>query len=108
MKARIIVQGSSAQDVGYRLFLLEKAAALVGFQAVNTGEGLAVSVEGRVRVVNDFIKLVKEERPPSARVSSVTTEKYAGFVMRIGDFRDLFRVLLLAKIASDGLWGYSG
>lgn len=86
---------------------MDKAAALVGFQAFNKGEGLAVIVEGRERAVNDFIKLVKEERPPSARVSSVRTEKYAGFLMRIGDFRDQFRVQLLAKIASDGLWGYS-
>lgn len=107
MKAKIVVRGTSVQDVGYRLFLLEKAGALPGFEAINTGEGLTVAVEGRERDVNDCLKLVKEERPPFARVSSVKTEKRAGVVMRIGDFRDQFRVQLLAKIASDGLWGYS-
>ena len=103
LKAKIVVRGASVQDVGYRLFLLEKAGPLVGFEATNTPEGLIVTVEGRERMVNDFIKLVKEERPSSARVSLVKTERYAGTVMRIGVFRDQFGVQQLTKIATTGV-----
>ncbi len=103
MKAKIIVRGASVQDVGYRLFLLEKAGALSGFEATNTAEGLTVAVEGRERMVNDFIRLVKEERPPSARVSAVKLERYAGTVMRIEAFRGHFGAQQLAKIATTGV-----
>ncbi len=103
MKAKIIVRGTSVQDVGYRLFLLEKAGALSGFEATNTAEGLTVAVEGRERIVNDFIRLVKAERPPSARVSAVKTERYAGTVMRIEAFTGQFGVQQLAKIATTGV-----
>jgi acylphosphatase len=105
MKATLVIQGLSVQDVGYRLFLLQNASLLRGFDARNVEKDLVLFVEGEDAVVKQFLAFVTRERPRSAEVSSVKAEGYAGKVAGIHDFREQFSVELLAKIAVTGVFG---
>ncbi|MDG6939798.1 MAG: acylphosphatase [Nitrososphaerota archaeon] len=103
MKARITMEGSEVQDIGYRLFLMGKAKALRGFEAFNEGSAVTALVEGEEGSVKDFTKMAKEEAPPGARVSRVRVEGYHGHVMALRDFREQFNSEQLVKIAVTGV-----
>jgi acylphosphatase len=103
MKLKLVIEGPEVQDVGYRLFLMEKAKGLSGFDAFNEGESLVVLLEGEEGSVRRFVKMAKEEAPPAAKVSLVRTEGYDGPVTSLREFREQFNTEQLVKIAVTGV-----
>jgi len=79
--ARILIEGKTVQQVGYRIFLLEKALEN-GIERIyarnldkNTVELLLTDEEDKV---NKFYEVVKTERPEGAVVEDVKKEPYDG------------------------------
>jgi acylphosphatase len=103
MKLKLVIEGPEVQDVGYRLFLMEKAKGLSGFDAFNEGGSLIVLLEGEEGSVRRFVEMAKEEAPPPAKVSLVRTEGYDGPVTSLREFREQFNTEQLVKIAVTGV-----
>ncbi len=103
MKARLTIKGERVQDVGYRLFLLERAKGLVGFEAHNVGRDLVVLIEGDETAVKNFVEFARAERPPTARVSEVRVEGYEGIVDRVENFRSNFMLWQMVKLTTVGV-----
>jgi hydrogenase maturation factor HypF (carbamoyltransferase family) len=80
MKVRITIIGK-VHDVGYRPFLLDLADSLFiqRFDArnvfINGKQAVIVLVEGDEETVNQFIELVKSERPENAVVEEIKVEE---------------------------------
>lgn len=79
--ARILIEGKTVQQVGYRIFLLEKALEN-GIERIyarnldkNKVELLLTDEEDKI---NKFYEVVKIERPEGAAVENVKKEPYDG------------------------------
>jgi acylphosphatase len=73
MKIRVVISGSRVHDVGYRVFLLNKALSegLDGFSATNSYgvdsiQQVVVLGEGSDELVNNFLQIIQDEYPPHA------------------------------------------
>ncbi|MBC7080672.1 MAG: carbamoyltransferase HypF [Thermoplasmatales archaeon] len=72
MLARIIVQGV-VQGVGFRPFVyrIAKICGLNGY-VLNLGQaGVEIEVEGEKEKIDEFILLLKEKKPPMAKIDSI-------------------------------------
>jgi acylphosphatase len=103
VKTKITIRGNRVQDVGYRLFLLNRTHGLKGFEAFNVGADLIVLIEGDENSVNRFLQIVKSEKPPLADVSEVVVEGYDGEVMDVKEYREQLSLEQLVKIATVGV-----
>jgi hydrogenase maturation factor HypF (carbamoyltransferase family) len=103
VKTKITIRGNRVQDVGYRLFLLNRTHGLKGFEASNIGADLIVLIEGDENNVNRFLQIVKSEKPPLADVSEVVVEGYDGEVMDVKEYREQLSLEQLVKIATVGV-----
>jgi len=103
VKTKITIRGNRVQDVGYRLFLLNRTHGLKGFEASNIGADLIVLIEGDENNVNKFVQIVKSEKPPLADVSEVVVEGYDGEVMDVKEYREQLSLEQLVKIATVGV-----
>ena len=103
MKLILKITGPKVHDVGYRAFLLDSAedACLSGFQARNMIEnGIQTVVgllEGDDMAVAEFRRLVQEQKPETASISSFAFEDYAGSVEDIQVFSGKFQARQLRK-----------
>lgn len=108
MKLRITITGR-VHDVGYRLFLLNQADSLLinKFDARNVliggKQALIVLVEGEERQVEEFVELVKSEKPEKAVVEEVKVEEHDGPVRSIDSYRNSLMLEQLNKIVQTGL-----
>jgi acylphosphatase len=108
MKVRITIIGK-VHDVGYRPFLLDLADSLFiqRFDArnvfINGKQAVIVLVEGDEEQVNQFIELVKPEKPENAVVEDIKVEEYKGFVRSIDSYRQSLMINQLNKIVQVGL-----
>ena len=108
MKVKITIIGK-VHDVGYRPFLLDLADSLFiqRFDARNViiegKQAVIVLVEGDEEQVNQFIELVKSEKPENAIVEKIEVEEYRGFVRSIDSYRQSLMVNQLNKIVQVGL-----
>jgi acylphosphatase len=108
MKVKITITGK-VHDVGYRPFLLDLADSLFiqRFDARNViiegKQAVVVLVEGDEETVNQFIELVKSEKPVNAVVEKIEVEEYRGFVRSIDSYRQSLMVNQLNKIVQVGL-----
>jgi acylphosphatase len=108
MKIRITITGK-VHDVGYRPFLLDLADSLLieRFDARNVvvegKQAVIVLVEGDEDQINQFIELVKKEKPENAVVEEIKIEEYKGFVRSIDSYRQSLMVSQLNKIVQVGL-----
>jgi len=106
-KVKITITGE--HDVGYRPFLLNLAEYLFveRFDArnvkINGKQAVIVLVEGDEKVVNQFVELVKTEKPENAVVEEIKVEDYDGFVRPIDSYRQSLMVNQLNKIVQVGL-----
>lgn len=103
MKLATRITGSKVHDVGYRVFLLDKALALdlAGFSARNKVEDdrqiLLVFAEGDSDQIEEFRQFVKAEVPPAASVSDISFDNYEGPVERLGSFAQKIYMNQLSK-----------
>ena len=108
MKIKITITGK-VHDVGYRPFLLDLADSLLidRFDARNViiegKQAVIVLVEGDEEQVNQFIELVKSEKPENAVVEKIEVEEYKGFVRSIDSYRQSLMINQLNKIVQVGL-----
>jgi acylphosphatase len=103
MKLAIRITGSKVQDVGYRVFLLDRALALdlAGFSARNKVEnGLQVLLafaEGDSGQIEEFRQFVEVEMPSAAFVSEISFENYEGPVECLSSFAQKIYMNQLSK-----------
>ena len=109
MKVKVTIIGGKVHDVGYRPFLLDLADSLFiqRFDARNViiegKQAVIVLVEGDEEQVNQFIELVKSEKPENAVVEDIKVEEYKGFVRSIDSYRQSLMINQLNKIVQVGL-----
>ena len=107
-KVKITITGR-VHDVGYRPFLLDLADSLLieRFDARNVviegKQAVIVLVEGNEDQVNQFIELIKENKPENAVVEEIKVEDYDGFIRTIDSYRNSLMVSQLNKIVHVGL-----
>jgi acylphosphatase len=109
MKVKVTIIGGKVHDVGYRPFLLDLADSLLieRFDARNVviegKQAVVVLVEGDENQINQFIELIKENKPENAVVEEIKIEEYKGFVRSIDSYRQSLMVSQLNKIVQVGL-----
>jgi acylphosphatase len=109
MRVKVTIIGGKVHDVGYRPFLLDLADSLLieRFDARNVvikgREAVIVLVEGDEDQINQFIELVKKEKPENAVVEDIKVEEFKGFVRSIDSYRQSLMVNQLNKIVQVGL-----
>ena len=103
MKLAIRITGSKVQDVGYRVFLLDRALALdlAGFSARNKVENglqiLLAFAEGDFGQIEEFRQFVEAEMPTAALVSEISFENYEGPVECLGSYAQKIYMNQLSK-----------
>ncbi|MGC8747003.1 MAG: carbamoyltransferase HypF [Candidatus Saccharicenans sp.] len=72
---KLLVKGT-VQGVGFRPFIyrLAKRLSLNGY-VKNVGQGVEIFIESRQPALNKFLRALKEEAPPLARIESLVFEK---------------------------------
>jgi len=108
IKKRIIISGPNVHNVGYRVFLMEEAEALLipYFSARNLRDQLQqveVLVGGEKEKVNSFVEFIRNNFPETAEVSSIEVEDYTGEIRTIESFSRSFSASQLSKIATTGV-----
>lgn len=75
MKRLTIQVSGTVQGVGFRPFVHRAAVArgLAGF-VWNDGRGVTIVVQGADSALSDFIRALRDDAPPAARVGDITTE----------------------------------
>ena len=104
-RKRIVVKGKVVQDIGYRLFLYERAEALdlPEFQARNIEEGVEVLVGGEDIGVDKYHDFVREERLERAEIEGIEVEDYEGKIKAIERFAQSFMLAQMGKFVNIGL-----
>jgi acylphosphatase len=104
MKIEAVITGRYVHDVGYRIYLLHKALTegIEGFFAMNTMnpenlQQVIVQAEGDEESIQAFSQFIRNEKPHSADVTSVTIHPYEKRVIRIMDYMHLVNVEQLDK-----------
>jgi acylphosphatase len=98
MKTQAVITGSKVHDVGYRIFLLQKALGygILRFDARNVmsheKQQVIVRAEGEPALIEEFCSCIRSECPPDAIVSDVSFEEYSGYIMSIVDYMHLIQV----------------
>ena len=103
-RLRILIQGMVVQDIGFRLFLFERAdeLALPEFQARNLKDGVEVLVGGDEAAVEQFCELVRTERPEGAEVERIAVAEYEGTIRPIERFAQSFMLTQMGKFVQFG------
>jgi len=110
MNKRLIIEGKKVHYVGYRPFLLSKAMKLgiQKFEAENIVEDkkqkIIVSVSGEEKQIMEFVKCIRANYPPQARVSKVVEDTISPErVMRIEDYNRILAAEQRNTIVQAGL-----
>ena len=105
MKVRAIITGRGVHDVGYRLYLLERALD-TGFQRFyakiqvqNGAEQVVVQYEGEPGQVDALGSIIREEHAPGVDIEHIAFEACAWDVVPVTDYLDLLIVEQLSLIA---------
>ena len=104
-----MIVGSKVHDVGYRLFLLEKADELtiekmeVKNTKIDGKEAVLILLEDERGKIVEFISRVERETPEFSEVEKVKAEDYPGEVKDIERFRAALNTSQLSKIVQGGL-----
>lgn len=104
-RRRIVIKGTVVQDVGYRLFLYERAEELgiPEFQARNVKGGVEVLAGGEDSNVDMFVDCVRTERPEEAEVEAIEVEAYEGTIKPIERFAQSFMLTQMGKFVNIGM-----
>ena len=104
-RVRIIIRGTVVQDIGYRLFLYERAdeLSLLEFQARNIKGGVEVLAGGEAAAIERFGELLGAEKPEGAEISAIEAEEYRGSIKPIERFAQSFMLTQMGKFVSIGM-----
>jgi len=103
MKQQAVISGKKVHDVGYRVFLLQKALELglrkfnARNQTKNGEQQIVVQYEGEPDIIETFGSVILAEYPSDAEVSDISTGIYEGYVISISDFMHVIQVEQLSK-----------
>lgn len=104
IKNKIIIQGPKVHEVGYRIFLLNRAltSGLTGFSAYNQTspenlQQIEIYIEGETDAVEDFVTGLDVNIPAHAVVDKISIEPYNRRVINIVDYMHLIQVEQLDK-----------
>lgn len=104
-RLRILIQGKVVQDIGFRLFLYERADELdlPEFQARNLKGGVEMLVGGEDAAVEQFCELARTERPEGAEVETIDVAEYKGTIRPIERFAQSFMLTQMGKFVQFGM-----
>ena len=104
IKNKIIIQGPKVHDVGYRVFLLNRAlqSGLIGFSAFNQTlpdniQQIEICIEGDAESIEEFTTDLHDNIPVHAIVDTISIEPYDKRVITIMDYMHLVQVEQLDK-----------
>ena len=104
IKNKIIIQGPKVHDVGYRVFLLNRAlqSGLIGFSAFNHTlpeniQQIEICIEGDTESIEEYTTDLHEKLPVHAIVDTISIEPYGKRVISIMDYMHLVQVEQLDK-----------
>jgi acylphosphatase len=104
IKNKIIIQGPKVHDVGYRVFLLNRAlqSGLIGFSAFNHTlpdniQQIEICIEGDTESIEEFTTDLHDNIPVHAIVDTISIEPYGKRVITIMDYMHLVQVEQLDK-----------
>ncbi|NLV26897.1 MAG: acylphosphatase [Methanomicrobiales archaeon] len=104
IKNKIIIQGPKVHEVGYRIFLLNRAltSGLTGFSAYNHTspeniQQIEIYIEGETDAIEDFVTGLDVNIPVHAIVDTISIEPYNRRVINIVDYMHLVQVEQLDK-----------
>lgn len=104
IKNKIIIQGPKVYDVGYRVFLLNRAlqSGLIGFSAFNHTlpdniQQIEICIEGDTESIEEFTTDLHDNIPVHAIVDTISIEPYDKRVITIMDYMHLVQVEQLDK-----------
>lgn len=107
MKKKIIITGQPVHEVGYRVFLLNRALTegLEGFSVSNeiNAEGIQQVVilsEGDEESIEEYCRIIQREFPPHSQISNISIDPYERRVIKILDYMHLAQVEQLDKLNS--------
>jgi len=80
-KVRVLIEGSKVQEIGYRIFLLEKALKNdiknIYIQNINK-DSVELLFDDDEEKINNYYQVIYQEKPKDAVVKSITKEQYSG------------------------------
>ena len=104
IKNKIIIEGPKVHEVGYRVFLLNRALTfgLTGFSAFNHTnpdniQQIEICIEGDPEAVNEFVTVLHENIPVHAIVDTISINPFSKRVIGIMDYLHLVQVEQLDK-----------
>ncbi|MDX8551895.1 acylphosphatase [Methanospirillum purgamenti] len=104
IKNKIIINGLKVHDVGYRVFLLNRAltSGLTGFSAFNHTtpdkvQQIEIGIEGDADAIEEFVTGLHDNIPVHAIVDNISIEPYSKRVISILDYMHLAQVEQLDK-----------
>jgi len=104
IKNKIIINGLKVHDVGYRVFLLNRAltSGLTGFSAFNHTtpdkvQQIEIGIEGDADAIEEFVTGLQDNIPVHAIVDNISIEPYSKRVISILDYMHLAQVEQLDK-----------
>jgi len=104
IKNKIIIEGPKVHDVGYRVFLLNRAlqSGLIGFSAFNhtlpdNMQQIEICIEGDPESIEEYTTDLREDIPVHAIVDTISIQPYQKRVISIMDYMHLVQVEQLDK-----------
>jgi acylphosphatase len=104
IKNKIIINGLKVHDVGYRVFLLNRAltSGLTGFSAFNhttsdNVQQIEICIEGDADTIEEFVTGLHNNIPVHAIVDNISIESFSKRVISILDYMHLAQVEQLDK-----------
>ena len=104
IKNKIIIQGPKVHEVGYRVFLLNRAlqSGLIGFSAFNHTlpeniQQIEICIEGDTESIEEYTTDLHDKLPVHAIVDTISIEPFGKRVISIMDYMHLVQVEQLDK-----------
>jgi acylphosphatase len=100
-KVRVLIEGSKVQEMGYRIFLLEKALRndIKNIYVQNINEdSVELLLDDNEEKINNYYQVINQEKPKEAVVKSITKEPYSGDAP-VSPIEKYFQLLTLEQLS---------
>jgi len=97
------ITGNPVHEVGYRIFLLQKA---LGFgiqrfdahnEVSNGNQQVIVQAEGEPDQIEAFSAFIRSKSYPEAIISDISVHEYTGYIINIIDYMHMIQIEQLSK-----------